>query len=91
MDELILSISPTQVKNENYFPIAEVFSQARRSSLTIKNLDMLIFTSKNIQLHEQFNDEYIKDEDINLTEDYLESNNDLESIQNKYKYSIALT
>ena len=52
---------------------------------------MLIFTSKNIQLHEQFNDEYIKDEDINLTEDYLESNNDLESIQNKYKYSIALT
>ena len=40
---------------------------------------MLTFINKNSQLHEKLNDEDVKDEDINLTEEPLKSNNELES------------
>ena len=66
MDKLIFSIYPSQVENERDLSIAGVFSRARQSSLTIKNLDMLTFINKNVQLHEQFNNEDVEDGYIDL-------------------------
>ena len=40
---------------------------------------MLIFINKHLPLHEQLKNEDIKDEDIDLMEEYLESRNELES------------
>ena len=42
---------------------------------------MLTSISKHLQLHEQFKDGDVKDEDIDLMEEYLGSNN--ETIRNK--------
>ena len=81
MAELILSISQNQVENEPDFSIERVFSRARRMCLTIKNLAMLTFINKRSQLHEKLNDKDVKYEDIDMTEEYLESNN--ETIYNK--------
>ena len=77
MDELIWSITLTKVENERDLSIAGVFSRAQQFHFTIKDLAMLTFTNKNLQLHEQLNDEDVKDEDIDLMEEYLESNNEL--------------
>ena len=76
---MILSIAPIQVENERNLSIAGLFSRVRQWSLTIENLAMLTFINKNSQLHEKLNDEDVKDEDINLTEEPLKSNNELES------------
>ena len=76
MDGLIFSIFTTQVENRRDFSIVGFLSWARRSSLTIENLDILTFVNKILQLHVQLNNEYVKDEDINLMEEYLESNNE---------------
>ena len=76
MDGLIFSIFTTQVENGRDFSIVGFVSWARRSSLTIENLDILTFVNKILQLHVQLNNEYVKDEDINLMEEYLESNNE---------------
>ena len=40
---------------------------------------MLTFINKNLQLHEQLNNEDVKDEGIDLMEEYLDLNNELES------------
>ena len=77
MADLILSISPNQVGNERDLSIAGAFSRFHQSSLTIENLAMLTFVNKNLQLHDQLNDEYVKDEYIDVTKEHLESNNDL--------------
>ena len=76
MAELIFSISPTQVENEFNFSIAGFSSSGRWPAFTIKNLDMLTFINKNLQFHEQLKYEYLKDEDIDLMEKYLESKNE---------------
>ena len=76
MEKLIFSIYPSQVENERDLSIAGVFSRARQSSLTIKNLDMLTFINKNVQLHEQFNNEDLEYGYIDLMEQYSESKNE---------------
>ena len=68
MDELIFSIAPTQVENERNFSIVGVFSSARQSRITIKDLSMPTFINKSLQFHEQLNDEDVKVEDIYLME-----------------------
>ena len=40
---------------------------------------MLTFINKNSQLHNQLNNEDVKDEYIDMTKEYLESNNKLET------------
>ena len=64
--KLIFSIAPTQVENENNFSIAGAISQARLSIPTKKNLAILTFIKKRLQLHEQLYYEYLKIEDIDL-------------------------
>ena len=36
---------------------------------------MITFINKNLQLNEQLNNKDVKDEDIDIMEEYLESNN----------------
>ena len=64
MSKIIFSIAPTQVENERDLSNVGVFSQAWISSLNIKNLDMLTFINKILQLNEPLNDEDVKYEDI---------------------------
>ena len=73
--KFIFLITPTQVENEHDFSIAGVFGQAWKSSLTIKSLAMLTFVKIFLQLHYQLNYEDLKDEDIDLMEEYLKSKN----------------
>ena len=68
MAELIFWISSTQVENERDFFITRVFSWARRLSFTIKNLYMLTFTNKHLQLHEHLNNEDVKYEYFDMME-----------------------
>ena len=75
MYKFIFLITPTQVENEHDFSIAGVFGQAWKSSLTIKSLAMLTFVNIFLQLHYQLNYEDLKDEDIDLMEEYLKSKN----------------
>ena len=74
MAELIFSISPTQVEKECCLFIALVLSRAQWLIRTIRNLYMPTFSNKILQLHEQLNYKYVKDEYINILEKYLESN-----------------
>ena len=68
MAKLIFSIAPNQVENEHDFSIAIVFSRARQLILSTKNLAILTFINKILQLHEQLNNEDVKYKDINLME-----------------------
>ena len=71
MAKFKFSISPIQVENYLNFSISGVFGWAQQSSLTIEKLAMITFINKNSQLHEQLNNEDVKDEDINIMEEYL--------------------
>ena len=71
MAKLIFSIAPTQIEKESDFSIMVVFSQAQWSSLMIKNLAILTFINKKLQLHEKLKNKDVKDEDIDVMEEYL--------------------
>ena len=71
MAKSIFSISPTPVENERDFSIVGVYSWVRQSCLTIENLSMLTFINKKLQLHNKLNDGGVKDEDIDMMEEYL--------------------
>ena len=66
MDELIFSITPTQVENERDFSIVGVFGRAWRLSPTIEKLTILTVINKHLELYEQLNNEDVKYEDIYL-------------------------
>ena len=44
---IIFSIPLSQIENEQNFSLVGVIGRARRSSFTVNNLSMLIFTNKN--------------------------------------------
>ena len=78
---LIFGIPPSQIENERDFSLAGVIARARRASLTVENLSMLVFIKKNQSVSEsvkKLEKNNIFDVDLN----YLEQ--EFEEIEDSY-------